>query len=228
MSAPRSLVPCPLVAALLCAAACAVSEAADSGHLLALSAYPDSVLQCDPNWGGGCTPTNPNFMDPQVALGAPDYSGGSNGTGALALGSGGLVRLGFAGARIANSGDASFDLRVIEVGGYSEASFVALRPALPTTPEILVDLGLADADGDGYFEIGRTTGNGSFDLDALFNRAVAPLEVRFDAVQIVDDIDDTTSCTTTPGADIDTVVALAAWVSVWERSWSDFKRLYRE
>lgn len=195
--------------------------------VLSHSTYADSVLRYDPAYGGGCLPSQPNFIDPESAVGPPDYTGGAYGQGAVSLGSGGLLELHFSGWRIANSGDSRSDLRILEIGGYNERCYVALRPVAPTTPQDLIDLGLQDANQDGFFEIGRTIASGEFDLDALLNRAVPLLAVQFDAVQIVDDITDTPSCTTSAGADIDAVGSVQGWVAVRQATWGSVKFLYR-
>jgi hypothetical protein len=191
------------------------------------STYADEVLRYDPAYGGGCLPSEPNFIDPQSALGPPNYTGGAYGHGAVALGSGGLLELHFSGWRIANSGDTRSDLKITEIGGYNERCYVALRPVAPTTPQDLIDLGLVDANQDGYFEIGKTVSSGEFDIDALLNRTVPLLTVQFDAVQIVDDIADTPTCTTSPGADIDSVGSVQGWVAVHQATWGRVKFLYR-
>jgi hypothetical protein len=192
------------------------------------SAYADSVIRYEPAYGGGCTPTNPHFTDPRSAIGSPDYSGGADGTGSVSLGSGGLLEL-YVWTQIANTGDSRPDLQVYEIGGYTEKCYVALRPVLPTTPEQLVALGLQETNHDGYFEVGRTPSSGEIDIDALFNQMVPGQTLRFDAIQLIDDIHDTPTCNTmTPGADIDAVAALLPWVSVSERSWGSVKSLYRE
>lgn len=192
------------------------------------STYADSVLRYDPAHGGGCTPSALNFTNPQSALGRPDYSGGAQGTGAVSLGSGGLLELHFGGWQIANSGDSRSDLQITEIGGYGERCLVALRPVAPTTAQDLVDLGLHDADQDGFFEIGGSVSSGEFDLDALFNRVMPAATVRFDAIQIIDDIADTPSCTSSAGADIDAVGAAQTWVAVAPASWGRVKSLYRD
>jgi hypothetical protein len=204
------------------------SAAPPPGSHLTGSTYADSVIRYDPAFGGGCTPTNPHFMDPHAATGPPDYTGGADGTGSVSLGSGGLLEL-YVWTQITNTGDTQPDLRIYEIGGYTERCFVALRPVAPTTPAQLIALGLQDADQDGFFEVGRTPSSGEIDIDALFNQSMPAFSVRFDAVQLVDDIHDTPTCNTmTPGADIDAVGALQPWVAISERTWSSIKRLYRD
>lgn len=194
------------------------------------TAYAASVLRYDPAYGDSCVPSNPNFTNPQRALGAPNYSGGSNGTGAVSLGSGGLLELLFVGTQIGNSGDDRTDLYVVEVGGFDEAFYVALRPVLPTTPQDLIALGMQDVNEDGFFELGWIAGGATtrIDLDAHFNQPQPELGVRFDAVQIIDDATDHTNCTSTVGADIDAVEASQAYVSITPATWGSIKVLYRD
>jgi hypothetical protein len=221
------------IAALLPAALVAFAPPGGAAELPAerpaSSTYADCIVQYDPGYGGGCVPTNPNFMDASAALGAPDYSGGSDGTGAVSLGSGGVLELCFTGVQIDNSGDSRRDLRIIEIGGYSEEFFVELRPGAPTTAQDLIDLGLQDADQNGYFEVGRSSSaSGGMDIDALLNRPVPEESLHFDAVRLRDDPVDTPTCaTTTPGADIDAVEALHR-VPVAAPSWGKLKSLYLE
>jgi hypothetical protein len=194
----------------------------------ASSSWADSVLSYNPGYGGGCEASHPNFVDPTAALGPDDYSGGPAGTGAVALGSGGLIELRLTPA-IANSGDARLDLRIMEVGGFDEACFVALRPAPPLTAQDMANVGLQDRNGDGFYEIKRIGGGASYiDLDARFTTPVAPQALHFDAVQITDDLEDHGACTTTSGADIDAVEAMDPFVAVEPGNWSRVKLLYRD
>jgi hypothetical protein len=211
----------------LCLSAVTARGAPDA--VAAASTYADSLLRYDPSYGGGCVPTNPNFMDPAAVLGAPNYSGGSNGTGSVALGRGGMIEIGFVASQISNSGDPRADLQIVEVGGFAEAFDLALRPCAPTTPEELAGLGLRDLDQDGFFEIGAISGGLSdVDLDALLAHSVPELGLRFDAVQIVDDYGDHPTCTSTPGADIDAVIALHAHVAIAPSTWGAVKSIFRE
>jgi hypothetical protein len=193
-------------------------------------AYAAVVLRYDPAYVDSCVPTNPDYMDPQRALGPPDYAGSTNGTGAVALGSGGILEVQFVGAQIANSGDGSTDLYIVEVGSSDESFYVALRPALPTTPEDLLALGLVDTNQDGFFELGWNAGGTTshINLDAHFSHAVPALGARFDAVQIIDDLLDHPACTSNVGADIDAVEATQAYIGVAPASWAAVKVLYRD
>lgn len=213
-------------ALILCLGAVALAGAA-AAPAGADSVYASQVLRYEPGYSGGCVPTNPNFIDPQVALGPADYTGGPNGQGAVSLGSGGLLEL-YMDPPIANSGDTRNDLRILEVGGFDEALFVALRPAPHHTHLEMLSLGLSDANGDGFYEIRRVGGGSSYvDLDKVFSKPMPAQSVMFDAVQIVDDADDHSSCTTTPGGDIDYVEGLHPFVSVELGTWTQVKALYR-
>ncbi len=192
-------------------------------------AYASAVLRYLPAYSDSCVPTDPDHLDPLRALGPPDYSS-SSGTGAVSLGSGGLLELLFGGAEITNSGDSRTDLYIAEVGSSDEAFYVALRPALPTTPQDLIDLGLRDDNMDGFFELGRNPGGTAcyINLDARFNRPVRQCGVRFDAVQIIDDLADHPTCDSSVGADIDAVEASLIWLAVAPASWGSMKVLYRD
>jgi hypothetical protein len=194
----------------------------------ASTSWADSVLRYDPGYSGGCTASHPNFIDPNQALGPDDYSGGAAGTGAVALGSGGLIELRLTPA-IANSGDARLDMRILEVGGFDEACFVALRPAAPLGAQDMLNVGLHDRNGDGFYEIKRIGGGESYiDLDARFTTPVPAQTLYFDAVQIIDDLDDHAACTTTSGADIDSVEAMDPYVAIEAGNWTRVKLLYRD
>ena len=144
----------------------------------------------------------------------------------MALGSGGLLELRLT-SPLANSGDARPDLRIMEVGGFDESCFIALRPSSSLIAPDMVELGLRDTNQDGFYEITRIGGGASYiDLDRYFS---APARaVHFDAVQIIDDEVDHSSCTTTPGADIDAVEVLDAVVAIGPGSWTRVKLLYRD
>lgn len=171
--------------------------------------FADVLLKFDPLYQGGPGPTHANFIDPLKAIGPPDYSGGNGGTGAVSLGNGGLIELGFSDNLLTNSGDAAHDLHIFEVGSQVEDSFVAIRPADAATAAIATALG-TDANLDGFFEIGKVFGSvSSIDIDAHFP-GQASGTLRFDAVQLVDDPSEGSSTGTTVGADIDAVGAIAA------------------
>jgi len=174
------------------------------------ASFADAVLTVTPS--ATCLPGSPNFLDPVEALGPPDYSGGQGGTGAVSLGEGGVLEVSFLDNRLTNSGDLLPDLHVFEVGPQVERTFVAIRPADAATLALVTGF-VPDADGDGFFELGVLEGStSSLDIDGLLPPAPAGL-LRFDAVQLRDDPNDSSPCGGATGADIDAVGALASELS---------------
>jgi uncharacterized repeat protein (TIGR01451 family) len=166
--------------------------------------FADVVIDYRLPEGTRCRPTNSKFLDPGKAIGIPDYTGGSNGVGAVSLGEGGSITLGFTNNVLTNSGDAGPDVYVYEVGPNTEGMIFYVRPADAGTRERLAAL----IDPDGFILVGEIRGNLSqTDLDAVF-RGFAPGELRFDAVRIID-IQGTCSGDDTGGADIDAVGAIS-------------------
>lgn len=171
--------------------------------------FADALLDYDPQYSGLCGPTHPNFTQGTSALGPPDYTGGSTGVGAVSLGSGGKLEVAFVDNVLTNSGNNGVeDLHIFEVGPAVEAADVAVRPEDVATRTRLLNAGLVDANGDGYFEVGRIGGSvSSVDLDA-WATGFGPGQLRFDAVQIIDDPTNSPSCSATVGADIDAIGAI--------------------
>ena len=167
--------------------------------------FADEVIRFDPLFSGGPGPTDPNHIDPQSALGIPDF--GINSVHSVSLGSGGLLELAFLDNLLTNSGDSMFDLHVFEIGADVEDTFVAIRPTASTL--LLLDP-MGDLDGDGFFEVGGVFGStSSIDIDIFF-AGFAPGELTFDAVQLIDDFNEGNATGATVGADIDAVGAIAA------------------
>lgn len=166
--------------------------------------FADVVLQYNNLYSGGPAPTDPDFLDPTQALGAPNYVAP---IGSVTLGRGGLIELAFTDNLLTNSGDALDDLHVFEIGGDVEDTFVAIKP----TPETLPLLNPAlDTNNDGYFEIGKVFGaTSSIDIDAFFP-GFLPGQLSFNAVQLIDDPNEGQSSGDTVGADIDAVGAIAS------------------
>lgn len=174
-----------------------------SGQLLDCEArehaWADVVVHYDPTLLGGAAPTVVEFADPEMALGPPDYVIGS-GVGAVALGYGGVIELGFDECLLSTSGDASPDLVIHEIGPDKERTFVALAPLDPSgfDPDALV--------GDGYYFATDVAGSTvEIDLDALYGLTEPTV---FIGIQLVDDPDSGTHEPETPGADIDAVEIL--------------------
>ncbi|MDX2170112.1 MAG: myxococcus cysteine-rich repeat containing protein [Deltaproteobacteria bacterium] len=180
------------------------------------TAFADSVLAYDPFFAGGPAPSDPKYVNPSQALGAPNFmpdAGGSggefNGTGAVAVGRRGLLSVRFTDNLIVNG--TGNDFALCEVGT-PEPYFLSVRPANATVRTLLQNAGFCLTNlrnpNDAFCDLAvAPTGRTSVDLDSAFPGFAAG-ELRFDAVQIVDN---------TPfnggdqiGADIDAVGATQA------------------
>jgi hypothetical protein len=172
--------------------------------------FADSVIRYDNTYGGGAAPTSANFLDPDAALGAPDYPDVSApGTGSVSLGSGGLIQLLFSDNSLTNSGDSNNDLHVFEVGPDVEDTFVAIRPTADTLSLLTGSFSGLEIN-DGFFDIGKVFGStSSIDIDSIFGGFGAG-QLTFDAVQLIDDINEGQSSGSTVGADIDAVGAISS------------------
>jgi hypothetical protein len=172
-----------------------------------VSSFADSVIQYDPLFQGGPGPTDPNFMEPSVAIGLPDFNEVGPNMGSVSLGSGGLIELDFLDNRLTNSGDAADDLHVFEIGPDVEDTFVAVRPTAATAGVLGPGF---DANGDGFYEVGKVFGStSSIDIDLFFPGFVAG-DLEFNAVQLVDDPNEGNTGGVTVGADIDAVGAITS------------------
>jgi hypothetical protein len=164
-------------------------------------AFAASVLDYDPAYSDGPLPTLEQFMDPEVALGPPDYSGGGRGYGAVSLGGGGLLALSFGDCVVGNSGDGRADIRIYEVGPNIERTAISLVPTAESgevlgMPDVMVLVG--------YIE-GSTR---DVDIDAALG-GFAKHELTFGSIVLVDDLDQAWTDGERPGADIDAVQLLA-------------------
>jgi len=169
-----------------------------------VSSFADAVITYDNTFSGGPAPTDADFLDPTKSLGPPDFA---SPIGSVSLGRGGLLEVEFVDNVLTNSGDAALDLHIFEVGPDVEDTFIAIRPTAAT--DLL--LGLAfDANGDGFYEIGKVFGStDSIDIDSIFPAAAAGTYM-FDAVQLIDDFAEGQSIGPTVGADIDSVGAITS------------------
>jgi hypothetical protein len=164
-------------------------------------AFASSVLDYDPAYSDGPLPTLDQFLDPEVALGAPDYSGGGRGYGAVSLGGGGLLALSFGDCLVGNSGDDRADIRIYEVGPNIERTAVSLVPT-EGAGEVL---GMPDtAILVGYIE-GSTR---DVDIDAALD-GFSRYELAFASIVLIDDLDQAWTDGERPGADIDAVQVLS-------------------
>jgi hypothetical protein len=160
--------------------------------------YADEVRDYDPELGGFDGPSTDKFGDPEDALGSPDYTGGHLGTGAVAVGRGGMLQLDFAECELSTSGDADTDLRVFEVGPYLEEVAVFLEPNAPDA----IDPDLQAFED--FFYVGTVVGGEaeSIDVDAALGLDQPHV---FTAVALVDLTLMGSDEGLSPGADVDAV-----------------------
>lgn len=173
------------------------------------ASFADSVIRYLPLFSGGPAPTEPAAISPADALGPPNFppGGGVGDAGSVALGRGGLLEVAFTNNLLTNSATPAHDLHIFEVGNQVEDTFVAIRPTLATLA-LLPPAG--DANGDGFFEIGKVFGStSSINIDAFFSGYPAGA-LAFDAVQLIDDPAEGGTTGSTVGADIDAVGAIAS------------------
>lgn len=151
------------------------------------TSFADAVVSYTP---GNPGPTDPNFIDPAYALGAPDYQRGSNQPGSVSLGNGGTLVLEFTNNVLTGSDDPLEDLHVFEIGPDVEDTFVEISK-----------------DGITWHDVGKVFGStSSIDIDA-FDFSSAD-EFRF--VRLTDDPDEGQTSGDTVGADIDAVGAISS------------------
>ena len=150
------------------------------------SSFADEVISYNPNHSGGPAPTDPNFLIPNSALGAPDYL---NSEGAVSLGSGGRITLKFINNQLTGSDSPSPDLHVFEIGPDVEDTFVEIS-----------------TDGVIWHSVGKVFGStSSIDIDAFgFGSSDS-----FAYVRLTDDPDEGNRTGDTVGADIDSVGAIS-------------------
>ena len=171
--------------------------------------FADTVIRYDPLFSEGNAPTDPDYLDPDEALGVPDYDGDGD---SLSLGSGGLVELRFVDNALTNSADDTPDLHIFEIGPDVEDTFVAIRPRNEATRVAIASLCVDEMapQGDDFCEIGKVFGRtSSIDIDALFPDHQSG-DLIFDAVQLIDDPEEGQRSGATVGADIDSVGAIAS------------------
>ena len=148
--------------------------------------FADVVVSQTP---GTPAATNPNFIDPTAALGAPDYPGGNDAPGSVSLGNGGSIVLEFTNNRLTGSDDEKDDLHVFEVGADVEDTFVEIS-----------------ADGIVWVDVGKVFGStSSIDIDAFGFTS----SDTFRFVRLTDDPDEGQTSGDTVGADIDAVGAIS-------------------
>ncbi|WP_235297822.1 T9SS type A sorting domain-containing protein [Portibacter marinus] len=150
---------------------------------------------------------NNTQTDSLKAIGVSDHS--SSNIGYVSLGDEGVLILQFKDNVLINSGNADPDLWIFEVGTLVEATDIELHPLTESSESILINEGIPDNDGDGYYEFGQVAGaTASIDIDANLTLTYAAGSLLFDAVKLIDVPGDCS--TNTPGADIDAVCALSS------------------
>ncbi|MCE9590730.1 MAG: hypothetical protein K8S99_09425 [Planctomycetes bacterium] len=148
--------------------------------------FADVVLSANQLYQGGQAATASHFLNPQNALGIPDFLADkkTGGDGAYSLGGGGMLTVGFTNNLLTNSGSSDLDLWVFEIGNMVEDTAVSIHPNSAT-------LAILTADGvivapDGYVPIGQIGGGArGLDLDAYFP-GFEPGVLGFNAVKLVD------------------------------------------
>jgi len=154
--------------------------------------FADQVVSYEPDYGGGPVP-DPQYANPDTALGTPDFVFPNDGSSAVSLGNGGRITLAFTDNLLTGSGDNSPDLHIFEVGRYVENVLVEISP-----------------DGFTWYSVGTVTGaTSSIDIDAYgFG-----LNDLFAYVRLTDDATQGEISAPAPGADIDAVGVITTVVS---------------
>jgi hypothetical protein len=153
--------------------------------------FADKVVSYEPSFGG-YPPTTTQYMDTNLALGAPDctYSDASN---ALSLGGGGRVTFQFVDNILTGSGNNTLDLYIFEIG-----NTFANSGSEPTSVEI-------STDGVNFISVGRVAGGTSgIDIDSF---GFTPND-SFYYVRLTD-VGGSTARTAYVGADIDAIGAVS-------------------
>ena len=152
-----------------------------------IRSFADEVVSYEPAFSGGAVPTDPDFMDPMAAIGAPDFE--KDPSGSVSLGSGGRITLRFTNNLLTGSDDDTPDLHIFEIGPDVEDTFVEIS-----------------RDGIEWHDVGKVFGGkSSVDIDA-FGFTTSD---TFAFVRLRDDPLEGGRTGATVGADIDAVGAIA-------------------
>lgn len=150
--------------------------------------FADEVVSFDPLFAGGPRGTHPNLQDPATAVGVPDWDVGAL-TGAVNIGHGGRIVLGFTDNVLTGSGDDTPDLHIFEIGADVEATFVEISK-----------------DGVTWHSVGAVGGaTSSIDIDFY---GFGPQD-QFRYVRITDDRQQGNDDPEAIGAEIDAVGAIS-------------------
>jgi hypothetical protein len=160
--------------------------------------FAQVVLDYDPTAAGGELPSREDAMDPQTALGPPDAMS-TPPLGAVSLGDGGTLTLGFGACVITTDGSPAADV-IVHEHGYLEHVAIALLP----TARAVASLGDV-VGGDGWVAIdARPDRDDGIDLDTELGM-LPRAGLRFEAIRLRDIPGQGEVTPETPGADIDAV-----------------------
>ena len=149
------------------------------------ASFADSVISYNASFGGGNVPSDPNYTNPAVAIGAPNYVGD---IGSVSLGAGGRLVLQFTDNFLTGSDSTDEDLHIFEIG--------------PDVEDTDVDI---SKDGIEWFSVGKVFGStDSIDID-FYGFTSADL---FSFVRLTDVKTEGATSGSTVGADIDAVGAI--------------------
>lgn len=161
--------------------------------------FADVVVETIDSIFANGVPTNPDYIDPAAALGAPDHGalgGSAVGDGAFSLGRGGSIILQFTDNALTGSGDMMADLHVFEIGNDVEDTFVSISQ-----------------DGSSWLEVGKVFGStSSIDIDPFLVNANIASNTLFTFVRLRDDPNEGqrfNGSLGVVGADIDAVGAIS-------------------
>ena len=140
---------------------------------------------------GNPVPIAPTYLDPETALGAPDYDGTN---GAYSLGTGGSITVKFTDNALTGSGDDAADLHIFEVGEDVERTFVEISQ-----------------DGVTFIDVGSVEGaTSSIDIDFYLDGLNLDPFTQFLFVRLTDDPGEGQVGSRTPGSDIDAIGAISS------------------
>lgn len=182
---------CGLVIGLALASHCSSSQAAIYGGVNfpngAIS-FADQVVAFNPPASGPGRPTAP-FLNPNLALGVPDYQSSLPDDGYVSLGDGGSIVLQFVDNALTGSGSSALDLWIFEVGPDVEDTYVEISK-----------------NGTDWFSVGKVSGaTAGVNIDA-FGWGIGD---QFHYVRLTDDTLRGSQNGPTVGADIDAIGAIS-------------------
>jgi hypothetical protein len=152
--------------------------------------FADKVISFNPSFSGGAVATLPGYLDPENAVGTPNWPAAGN---SVSLGSGGQIVLQFTNNFLTGSNSSALDLHIFEIG--------------PDVEDTWVDI---SEDGIAWESIGKVFGSiDSIDIDAFGFGA----DRFFSFVRLTDDPNEGLNSGATVGADIDAVGAISTVIN---------------